>query len=157
MCWTPSARGTSPGGRFWFPPEIRGFGEMGAEPPGARWIAATAASSVACISTDMQAPCVLASRRPAHPERRGPLRQTLLARRADDIQALRGLAVPACDIASPVIAGDRAVVVDDRDSVPVVLARRVVRDVPLVGERQRLALGEVNPVGAVPGHQVPGE
>jgi hypothetical protein len=37
-----------------------------------------AASSVASISTDMDAPCVLASRRPAAPLRRGPFRQALL-------------------------------------------------------------------------------
>jgi hypothetical protein len=56
---------------------LGGFGGIGAEPPGrVGWC--EAASSVAYVSSDTRAPCVLASHHPTHPGQRGPFRQTHL-------------------------------------------------------------------------------
>ena len=57
---------------------LGGLGEAGAVSPGSAG-RRDAASSVASVSPDMDAPCVLASRRPAAPRRRGPFHQALLA------------------------------------------------------------------------------
>ena len=63
--------------RFRTPEDLGGLGETGAVSPGSDGSPRGASSSRAHI-TDMGAPCVLASRRPAAPRRRGPFRQALL-------------------------------------------------------------------------------